>query len=376
MDQLCFTVRYVLPIGPVERFLSFIPMSGHKGADIAEIIFSFLKKNGIEISDCRGQSYDNASNMSGKYIGTQQIVKERCQYFEYCPCCGHSLNLVDTCTVENCPSSCELFFIIQKIYVFYAASTHRWQKQCEMLRKKENALVVKRVADTRWSARADAVKALVSAYADHIHLLNELAENPDETVECRRDSGGLALHLSKLETSILVVTWGTILERMQETNKMLQKTGLGMNTAVSLLKSLTTFVDNMRERYDEMERKGQGMCENDAFEDEEETRRRRRRTKHFDEINDEDDDDYDQLEPRKKFRVESYLPIIDFLVAAMNRRLEAIQLLCSRFGFLSEILRLSNEELRQFANYLRRCYPDDLEENPIVRNYSICGNDA
>ena len=91
-------------------------------------------------------------------------------------------------------------------------------KQCEVLRKKENALVVKRVADTRWSARADAVKALVSAYADHIHLLNELAENPDETVECRRDSAGLASHLSKLETSILIVTWDTILERIQETN--------------------------------------------------------------------------------------------------------------------------------------------------------------
>ena len=118
----------------------------------------------------------------------------------------------------------------------------------------------------------------------------------------------------------------------------------------------------MRKRYDEMERKGQGMCENDAFEDEAETRRRRRRTKHFDEINDEDEDDYDHLEPRKKFRVETYLPIIDFLVAAMNCRLEAYQLLCSRFGFLSEILRLSNEELRQSANYLRRCYPDDLEE--------------
>ena len=78
---------------------------------------------------------------------------------------------------------------------------------------------------------------------------------------------------------------------------MLQKTGLGLNTAVSLMKSLTTFIDNMRERYDEIERRGQGMCENDAFEDEEETRRRRRRTKHFDEINDGGDDDYDNLEP-------------------------------------------------------------------------------
>ena len=28
-DQLCFTVRYVIPTGPVERFLAFLPMEGH-----------------------------------------------------------------------------------------------------------------------------------------------------------------------------------------------------------------------------------------------------------------------------------------------------------------------------------------------------------
>ena len=42
VDQLSFNVCYVIPIGPVERFLCFMPMKGHKGGDIADIIFTYL----------------------------------------------------------------------------------------------------------------------------------------------------------------------------------------------------------------------------------------------------------------------------------------------------------------------------------------------
>ena len=47
-DQLTFIVRYVLPTGPKERFLRFLPMIGHTGQVIAEMILSFLEKYGID----------------------------------------------------------------------------------------------------------------------------------------------------------------------------------------------------------------------------------------------------------------------------------------------------------------------------------------
>ena len=48
---------------PMERFVEFIPMFGHTGEEMANIVLSFLEKNDIAINDCRGQSYDNAANM-------------------------------------------------------------------------------------------------------------------------------------------------------------------------------------------------------------------------------------------------------------------------------------------------------------------------
>lgn len=53
--------------------------------------------------------------MSGKYLGTQQLVKERCPYAEYIPCEAHSLNLIGKCAMESCPAAVSLFGLIQKI---------------------------------------------------------------------------------------------------------------------------------------------------------------------------------------------------------------------------------------------------------------------
>lgn len=91
VDQLTFVIRYVKDRIPVERFLKFIPIKGHKSEYLAETILFFLENHDIAIKDCRGQSYDNASNMSGKYTGLQARIKEKCEFATYVPCAAHSL---------------------------------------------------------------------------------------------------------------------------------------------------------------------------------------------------------------------------------------------------------------------------------------------
>ena len=80
--------------GPVERFITFLEMQGHSGHKLAENLLSFLAANDIGITDCRGQSYDNASNMSGKYNGMQAIIRQQGKLADYVPFAAHSLNLV------------------------------------------------------------------------------------------------------------------------------------------------------------------------------------------------------------------------------------------------------------------------------------------
>ena len=81
----------------------------------------------LHIKNCRGQSYDNASNMSEVYSRLQARIKEINPLMEYVPCSAHSLNLVGTCTAECCKAAVRFFYPLQQMYNFLSASTHRWE---------------------------------------------------------------------------------------------------------------------------------------------------------------------------------------------------------------------------------------------------------
>ena len=45
---------YVIPDGPVERFVKFIPTRGHTGHQMADLLFEFIEDNEISLKDLRG----------------------------------------------------------------------------------------------------------------------------------------------------------------------------------------------------------------------------------------------------------------------------------------------------------------------------------
>lgn len=210
-DQLCFVVRYCLDNGtPVERFLLFIENVSHKSKELTETVLDILSSNDIPISNCRGQSYDNARNMSGQYSGLQSRIKEINPYAEYVPCAGHSLNLVGTSSAESCTNAVIFFDMVQKLYNFFSCSTSRWNILKQFI--KDN-LTLKNLSVTRWSARADACSALHQSYNEIITALDTIIINIGENLMCKYEAKGIKKYLKKLECGILICLWNTILER-------------------------------------------------------------------------------------------------------------------------------------------------------------------
>ena len=74
---------------PVERFWTFVQISSHTGQNLADCL-QYLSEHNIHFAHCRGQTYDNASNMSGRYNGMQQILKNKNNLVDYIPCAGQS----------------------------------------------------------------------------------------------------------------------------------------------------------------------------------------------------------------------------------------------------------------------------------------------
>ncbi|XP_065675806.1 uncharacterized protein LOC136092013 [Hydra vulgaris] len=58
------------------------------------VIDKNLENISLLIENIRGQSYDNAANMSGKYSGLQARLKVINKYADFVTCAAHSLNLV------------------------------------------------------------------------------------------------------------------------------------------------------------------------------------------------------------------------------------------------------------------------------------------
>jgi hypothetical protein len=131
-EQITFILRYVHlneeNLWEVsERFLQMEDCEKKKGCDIAELICKVLKEHNIPLKNCRGQRYDNGSNMSGCYKGAQSLIREKNPQAVFCPCSAHTLNLCGVHTAESNNVVKNFFGNIQKLYNLFSCSPSRWK---------------------------------------------------------------------------------------------------------------------------------------------------------------------------------------------------------------------------------------------------------
>lgn len=127
VDQLKFVIRYISSDGtPNEHFLTFLPNCGHKSEEVAESVSSHVTFLRMNLSNCRGQSYDNARYMSGCHKGVQSKIKKLSPYVTYVPCAGHYLQLVGSVVAESSADSITFLSIEQKLYNSFRLSRKRW----------------------------------------------------------------------------------------------------------------------------------------------------------------------------------------------------------------------------------------------------------
>ena len=117
IDQLTLIFRYMEHDTPVERFVKFVPNQGYKAQEMFEGLMKFLADHDIHIHNCCGQSYDNASAMSGRYNVLQAKVAVVNYHAVWIPCAGHSLNLVGQASAECCQAAVAFFDFLEAIHV-------------------------------------------------------------------------------------------------------------------------------------------------------------------------------------------------------------------------------------------------------------------
>ena len=117
------------------------------------------------------------------------------------PCTTYSLTWVGKCATEGCPAAVGLKNLLQSLYAWFVAFTHRWQVHRRNL---IGLPVTKALSDTRWSARHDAVREVNKGYNANTSTLGELLTNENQPRHSRLEAEEFMKKLQQLEVAILI----------------------------------------------------------------------------------------------------------------------------------------------------------------------------
>ena len=223
-----------------ESFLNFFLLHGKNADKITKSILNELPQNGLDIMMCRGQSYDNASAMAGVRSGVQCRIKDINSKAFFIPCGNHSLNLAGVNAVGSSEVSETFFAVVERIYSFFSASTHRWEVLLKFVPN-----VVKRVTDTRWSAHYEAVKALQQYFIGVVGALNKLCDQ-NENIDTRGQARGILAAIQRFSFVSFLQFWLEVLRESCDTQKYLQQKGLSLEDCTHKMKAFITFLNNER----------------------------------------------------------------------------------------------------------------------------------
>ena len=132
-ENLSLVLRYVDSSKNIrEEFVGY-RLCGDEttGNAIRVLIINLVRDLGLTMDNCRGQSYDGAGNMAGRYVGASTLIQHQFPKAIYVHCMNHRLNLcvADTCSLAMVQ---DMMGTVRKLSEFFRNSP-----------KRQNHLVVK-----------------------------------------------------------------------------------------------------------------------------------------------------------------------------------------------------------------------------------------
>lgn len=134
-----------------------------------------------------------------------------------------------------------------------------------------------------------------------------------------------------------------------------------MFSVTNQITSLKSFIQSTREDFDRFEKQAREKAPDAKFKDVNRRRvQRSTRITHFD-----GDADETVFEGGKKFRIESFLPILDSLSVGLDQRLTAYETINKRFSFIESLPDMNNVELQEHCKTIAEYYDQDLDEKQL-----------
>ena len=234
LEQLSIAIRFVDPDRKEirEEFLDFVTVDRITGEVLATAILSQLDAWDIDVSKCRGQAYDGASNMSSSRAGVQGRISEIAPLAFYTHCQAHQLNLsiVKACSIPQIRNASQTISDISNFFSSSPKRQHFLEKViegCELDVGKKAKL--KDVCRTRWVQRVDAFIVFYELYFVIIKTMQAISTRNTEYGEWSWDdktntkANGFLGQLTNFQFLVSFYVTMTVLSSLRGVTVKLQK---------------------------------------------------------------------------------------------------------------------------------------------------------
>jgi len=354
IEQFSLRVRYVdIDCNIREDFLQFVPVTDVSGKGLASVIVDSLVDFGRNLSYLRGQGYDGAGAMSGKFNGVQAHIRRIYPHAVYVHCGAHSLNLAvsDACSVvpiRNCVGT------LGDICNFFTHSVRQtMQQSIEDLCPESTATRLKRLCPTRWVQRHDAVLVFLELLEPVVDCLETISTWQDRETSCKAHQLLCAVKQPQFLVAIHVLS--KVFAVSMPLSRLLQKENMDLFEAIDLAVQLEIAINEMRvnadEEFAQLFGTIQTVCQ--KFDIDMCVPRRANRQTHRSNIPSDTPEDF--------YRAYVYIPFVDSFLLQLKERLTDHKTLLQSFRCLiptsaNEPTEADEQDLRQ----LYKLYADVL----------------
>ena len=163
--------------------------------------------------------------MSGKYNGAQAVFSRLLdREVPYIPCQGHRSNTLNEHACEVSSIASELFETLQVTYSFFSGSTKRYAVLHDELQNVENSLMLRNLSLTRWTARAESLRAMWISY----EVLRKISNDDSVDAKGKAAATGLLAKVLRVDFVVNLMVMRIILWKTKILTESLQNENLNI----------------------------------------------------------------------------------------------------------------------------------------------------
>ncbi|XP_022852849.1 zinc finger MYM-type protein 1-like [Olea europaea var. sylvestris] len=278
-EQMSIVLRYVDNSGHVnERFIGIEHVTSTTALSLKAAIDKVFSRYNLSMSRLRGQGYDGASNMQGKFNGLKTLILKESPCAFYIQCFAHQLQLALVAVAKKNIPITNFFRVVGNVINTVGASS----KRCDLLREKQLDFIVEalekgeilsgrglnqettlqRSGDTRWSSHYNSLVSLLAMFSSVLNVLAIIVEDESCSCDQRSDATDLLELIQRFDFAFNLQLMKSVLTMSNELSKALQRKDQDIVNAIQLVRLCKRRLQIMRdERWDSFFEEVSSFCQ-------------------------------------------------------------------------------------------------------------------